>query len=271
MEITIRPFDPRDAAVIQPLFPAEWRFDFGTFVRRHSPMDYFHGRTLAVDGKIAGYGNLFIFDYIAWLGNIVVSPDHRNQGLGTEFTRLLIEIGRELKVKTFYLVATELGEPIYRRLGFAVQGEYVFFASIPEPVLFTDPPVLRLARPEDHSDILYLDFRVTGELREKLLANYLDRTYVIFDPMEELRGFFIPGLGDGLILANGPDYGIALMKKKISSQSSRMVIPRDNHIAMDFLVQQGFPRGQRLPRMVLGPHPQWKPEQIYSRGTGYCG
>jgi GNAT superfamily N-acetyltransferase len=271
LKTTLRQFDTRDNPVIAPLFPEDWHFDFADFIRQHGSQPYFRAVTLLAGEKPIGYGNLFIFGTAAWVGNVVVAPENRRQGLGTRLTRHLITLGRGEGAKTFYLVATELGKPIYRKLGFTTEGDYRFLGTGPENLVYGESSFLRPISEEDLPTILEMDTVITGEKRGTMLARHLKDAWVAEDRFHKLRGFFLPSLGDGLILANGPDYGVALIKKKIMLHRGPMVVPGANTIALDFLLEQGFRIHLKAPRMVLGPHPEFKGEYIYSRGSGYCG
>lgn len=271
MNLKIRAFEPPDQPVIQSLFPEDWHFDFAGFIRQHGTQPYFRAVTLQAGDQPAGYGNLFLFGSVAWVGNIVVAEKNRRQGLGTRLTRHLVTAGRKAGVETFYLVATELGEPVYRKLGFVTDGEYRFLDPAPENPVYTEPSTLRRLAEEDIPRVLEMDSVITGEKRASMLVRHLKEAWVAVDRFEKLRGFFLPALGDGLILANGPDYGVALLKKKIMTRRGRLVIPGSNSIGLDFLLEQGFSFQHKALRMVLGPHLEFKGEYIYSRGTGYCG
>ena len=223
-----------------------------------------------MDGNPIGFGNVFIFGSICWIGNIVVSDKHRKKGFGTEITEHLMQTGRDLGAVTFNLVATEVGEPIYRKLGFRTECMYEFYKRKGEPPELQVSAKIREANPSDLHEIIDLDLRTTGERREDMISSLLNGSFVI-ERENELTGYFIRGLGDGLIVGIDPEAGIELLIKKIVSSDRQVVIPESNHRAKKFLSDLGFEKKTELPRMTIGEKCSWKPVCIFSRGTGYCG
>ena len=79
---------------------------------------YDRGRPVArsmavVTGEIVGIHNVF------------VPPELRNRGYGAAITIAAIEAGRSLGAKAACLESTELGLPVYHRLGFMYEYEYI--------------------------------------------------------------------------------------------------------------------------------------------------
>ncbi|MBL0009542.1 MAG: GNAT family N-acetyltransferase [Saprospiraceae bacterium] len=82
---------------------------------------------VSIDHKIAGTGTAIIHHDVAWLAHIIVHPDFRNQGIGKLITESLVKMAHAKSCDTLYLLATELGEPVYRKIGFETETEYLFF------------------------------------------------------------------------------------------------------------------------------------------------
>ena len=59
--------------------------------------------------------------------------------------------------------------------------------------------------------IMKLDREVSGENREKLLVSYISNALVYLD-RNTVKGYYIPGLGEGLIIADTVKAGMELMK-----------------------------------------------------------
>jgi len=97
-----------------------------------------HTTYLAMDGeKVVGVGSV---DYhtemptvanptgkCAFLMNIYTAPEHRKQGIATRIVELLIGDAKSRGVGSIMLEATEMGAPLYRRLGFADAHGYMQF------------------------------------------------------------------------------------------------------------------------------------------------
>ena len=76
------------------------------------------------DGKIEGtattinYGNRF-----AWIGMVLVDPEYRKQGIGTQLLKKTVEYLDEENIRSMKLDATPQGKPIYTKLGFVEEYE----------------------------------------------------------------------------------------------------------------------------------------------------
>src|SRR6202046_5105329 len=70
------------------------------------------------DGRVAGVGGCVRFGRTGWLGNVAVDDDVRGQGLGRARSQPAGARLQQAGVETVLLTATELGRPIYERLGF---------------------------------------------------------------------------------------------------------------------------------------------------------
>ena len=83
-----------------------------------------------IDNKIVGLGATIIHENTAWLGHIIVHNENRGKGLGKLITQKLIEIAKQKQCQTILLIATEFGAPVYEKVGFVTQTEYLFFKDI---------------------------------------------------------------------------------------------------------------------------------------------
>jgi predicted acetyltransferase len=66
---------------------------------------------------------------VAGIYNVATLPEARGQGIGAAMTATVLRAGRDLGCHTAILIASELGEPVYRRVGFEEccrVGEYVW-------------------------------------------------------------------------------------------------------------------------------------------------
>jgi N-acetylglutamate synthase-like GNAT family acetyltransferase len=222
------------------------------------------------DSKTIGFGNLIMFRRIDWIGNIVVDPNYRNNGFGTIITQYLIDIGKNLGIKSFNLIATEIGKPIYKKLGFEQEIKYEFYKSSSAQEQLSMNDNIRKAKNTDLKMITDLDFLITGEDRRNLLENFISDTVMIFDNNNVLAGFYIESLGNGLIISNEEIFGIILLKK-IIAKKNLIVITEKNIAARKTLLEHRFEKYLEAPRMILGEKYKWKPEGIFSRASGYLG
>src|SRR6187455_1121266 len=94
--------------------------------------------------------------------------------------------------------------------------------------------------------------------------------YTVFVENNLLKGFYMPTLGEGLIIADSPAAGLALMKLRTAS-TKKFCIPILNENALNFLNQHGFTEYRRASRMILGEKVVWDGSKIYSRIGGNLG
>ncbi len=77
-----------------------------------------------VDGNVCGTVTTISFeDRFAWVGMVLVDPEHRKKGLGTKLLEAAIRHLDNKKVSTIKLDATPQGKPLYEKLGFISEYE----------------------------------------------------------------------------------------------------------------------------------------------------
>jgi hypothetical protein len=121
-----------------------------------------------------------------------------------------------------------------------------------------------------HDDLLKLDKQVTGENREALMTGFTKGT-LIYEAQGTVSGFYMPGLGEGPIVATSPEAGIELMKIKYATRDTA-VIPEENKTGIDWLIKNGFAQvAYTAVRMFRGASIPWQPKGIFSRIGGNFG
>jgi len=264
----IKPFQPEDLAQLKELQPQDWPplepiFNFYL----DSPFCY----TVKWDlqGVLAGTGVAVSYRDSAWLAHIIVHSRYRKQGIGRGMVAHLLEYLQLKGIPKVSLIATDLGYPVYLKEGFQVDSEYQVFQKdtllIPQPSEHISP-----IRPEQHEELLKLDFRLCGEGREELLKPHLRQSLGYWDK-DRLCGYYIPTLGEGCILAETEEAGLALIRQKCSAPFGRQVLPVENKKAVDFLETMGFQGQHRLKRMSWGRPVEWFRDSHYSRIGGNFG
>ncbi|MFA6422820.1 MAG: GNAT family N-acetyltransferase [Candidatus Buchananbacteria bacterium] len=223
-----------------------------------------------VNGRIVGVGASIVFDHTSWMAHIIVDNNFRKRGIGYEIVSQLLENLAKDSVDTCSLIATQLGQPIYLKAGFRAVAEYSFMLR-EKP--WQDKAISKnvISFREEHRSMIYaLDKEISGESREKLLTNYLEKS-LVYAENDRVFGYFIPDLREGLIFADTEGAGLELMKIKYS-KIDKAVLPSDNIVGIDFLKQNGFVETDKKgTRMVFGKDIDWKPQKIYSRIGGNLG
>jgi len=223
-----------------------------------------------IDNSIVGVGTLIVFANTGWLAHIIVDQNYRNKGIGFQITEKLINEGKKKSVGTLLLIATELGLPLYKKAGFRMVTEYQYFKRDNPWRDFQLSPNIFPYEDNLNSEIYEMDKKISGEDRRSLLADYLETTLVYIEG-SSITGFYMPDLGEGIILANTTEAGLELMKIKYS-KVDKAVLPSENQIGIDFLTQNGFTLSEtKGTRMILGKEIDWKPEKVFSRIGGNYG
>lgn len=254
---------------ISYLQPEGWP-DITDAFRFYCNFDFCNAIKITMDSEIVGIGNSILFDKTAWLAHIIVNPEYRKRGIGYKIVDSLLDDIKTRGIETSLLIATELGEPVYLKAGFRKVSDYCYFKRDSSKIhnKFTDK--IQPYKDDFYNDIIQLDRYVSGENREKLIKNYLNKSFV-FIQNNVLDGFYIPNLGEGPIFALSTNAGKELMRFKYSTVD-KATIPSENQAGIEFIKELGFIATNTTgKRMMLGHGIEWKPEMIYSRIGGNLG
>ena len=268
--MTIRALKESDINGLNRLPPKDWNYNFEDFLTGFMKEDFFYAFVLIKDENIVGIGNVFIKGKVGWLANIIVDTNYRSQGLGFKMTKYLVGFLKEKECETQLLIATELGEAVYQKVGFRKTTDYLCFDSEVD-VDYTYSKSIRELKDSDLERVYQLDREVNDENRIHLIDRYYDTGLGYFNNDGELLGFYLPLFGRGLVLSRDPKAGIELLKFKHSKKGKRTLLPIENQDGVNFLKNFGLSKGHKLSRMILGKENKWKPKYMYSYGAGFCG
>ncbi|MCB0705524.1 MAG: GNAT family N-acetyltransferase [Saprospiraceae bacterium] len=266
----IRTIKETEIAGLNRLTPPDWNYDYEVFLNDFLPHDYFHAFVLILENRIVGTGNVFVKGKIGWLANIIVEKDFRGKGLGFEMTKFLVDFLDRKGCETQLLIATELGEPVYRKIGFKKVTVYQSFDSEVDQD-FNDTSSIRKLVYSDLNSVCNLDLQANAEDRAHLIEKHFETGMGYFNSDNELLGFYLPAFGRGLVISKDKQVGKVLLKLKHSEKGKRTLLPIDNQEGMEFLEHFGLKKGFQFSRMILGKTNNWNPEYIFSYGSGYCG
>ena len=265
--LDIQPLTAKDVEPAAALQPEGWG-DILVPIRYYTTASFCHPLKATIHDQIVGIGTAIIYGTTAWLAHIIVGKDYRNAGIGTVITKSLVDLIRATGCETMLLLATTLGEPVYEKLGFNIEAKYVFLdhGNLPEPSM--DENVIAFTQ-RYRQILLDLDRRVSGENREKLFNDHL-MDCKLFVQKDEIKRFYLPTLGDGLIISSDPVAGFELMKHK-GKLDKKFCLPLDNVAGIDLLEKHGYKKLREASRMVYGKKINWDGSQIYSRIGGNLG
>ncbi len=256
---------------ISNLQPPDWNSSVADLYRLHWPHAYFHPMDMLDGNRLIGVGELINLGTTAWLGNIIIADDYRRRGLGQRITQALIDDAIQQGVQSSFLLATAMGTPLYARMGFQAHSQYLFFVNKNLRTDYPADPQIRAYQTSDENALRQLDLEANGEDRWSVLTHFLKDAKMYAKDGAPL-GFFLPYLGDGLVMARKKDVGIALLKERARTIGKPYtIIPESNKEAIAFLEAENYKVVRYANLMHLGPMKHWEPRFIYSRIGGYLG
>jgi predicted N-acetyltransferase YhbS len=215
------------------------------------------------DDRVIGVAGCVSFGRTGWLGSVAVDHDARGQGLGTAISETAVECLRQAGVKTVLLTATELGQPIYERLGFLDEDvAYGIWERDQACVVAREDAAA--VRPGRIEDAIRQDADATGEDRRSYLAAWAHRSRAAAEREQAGYRLALPW-GGGPIVASCAATARALLIDMIrTSSGSRLAFPEANSDGADLAMSLGFRLARRVRRMRLGPPVRFRPEMIYN-------
>ncbi len=262
------PLVKKDLKHLTLLQPDGWP-DIRPALQFYLEKDFCHVIKIGSHTRIMGIGTGIVFGRTAWLAHIIVDKEFRGKGLARKIVDHLLEKITGFQCESISLIATDLGYPVYERSGFKKQTEYVFFKK-ETPLISKDEPKNIMAFSSCYEkEAFELDQTISGEDRRPILTDKLGTAFLYRQNLQT-TGIYLPDLGEGMIIASDKRAGIELMKKKYATVD-KAVLPVENTVGIQFLMENGFTETLRAARMIWGKPFLWQPENVYSRIAGKLG
>lgn len=222
-----------------------------------------HMLVAASGRRLVGGACCASFGPTGWIGALGVLPRARRRGIGELLTRAAIDWLAERGASTVLLYATDLGRPVYDRVGFVEEARARAWRGVsPGP----PPAGVRRLRPADRPRILELDRLATGEDRHAVLDMLPALLGLGFERDGVLEGFALQtpwGAGPAIVAA-GEEAGVALLRGlAIEPQPLTITVPDDNPAAAAALSRWGFQPVNSALRMRHGPPVGHDPERMF--------
>lgn len=200
---------------------------------------------------------------LAWIGMMLVHPEHRRKGVATKLMNCALEYLRESKIQCIKLDATPAGRPLYEQLGFRVESSLTRWQRPPctQTGGVQASPKTREAQQADWPALAAIDSTAFGVRRDHLLKTYGEaagKTLVWPNQGPVLAwGLLRAGAhSDYLGPLEGDGEGLpCLVADLLSYANPRSVlwdIPDEQAIAINFARRLGFEPLRPLTRMCLG-------------------
>jgi GNAT superfamily N-acetyltransferase len=269
-KLTIKQCEQTDVEKITHLQPQGWE-DITYYFRFYCKQTFCYPIMAIYDNKIAGVANGIITGKTGWLSHIIVSHDYRRKGFGNKLTQHIIDYLNSQGCKTQLLIATEMGEKLYEKLGFKKVSSYCFFRGSKLNIKVNDENIRPLIQPH-FEPLLQIDREISGEDRRQMLESFNSKGWGYFDiDSQELTGYYLSDIGEGLVIAKDATAGTELLNLKHSLKEYKAVLPDENEDGKKFLTSNGFQNYSKASRMILGEEIKWKPNLVFSRIGGFYG
>jgi GNAT superfamily N-acetyltransferase len=266
--MNVKIFEKEDIPDLARLQPKDWQDITPNFIF-YTSNPFCYPLKFVDNATIIAIGTVIMHREVAWLGHIIVLETHRGKGIGKMVTQHLVDKALALGASSIQLIATELGEPVYRKIGFVEHTEYYFFKDIK---ILSAIFEFRHIQPFNNiylTSLLAMDAEITGENRIEHILPHLDRAFV-YVLNDELLGYYLPTLGDGHIIAKHESAGLSLLRMHLNNHE-RLVLPKDNDVVIHFLYSLGYKECRIAKRMSFGKPVQVKYDCMYNRIGGNVG
>ncbi|MEM3852459.1 MAG: GNAT family N-acetyltransferase [Methanomassiliicoccales archaeon] len=227
-----------------------------------------------VDGKRVGLATAFPYKSLGWVGNVVVSAEMRNRGIGEKLVTELIDRMKKKGIKTVGLYAYDRSRSLYERLGFTFDA--TFFECTVDRVKGN---VGRVKRTSLNQEILDFDLHFFPQDRSRLLQHLSGRKgaavlsnrddtgalngYLIASPGEQAYGTeIVPFCGE----ASSFDSFLSAIEEM--PRPFHLYVPEEN---LQLIANAGIniTKVTRMHRGYLGAHSDMPPinKRVLSAGT----
>ena len=214
------------------------------------------------DGRLVGTTTTTIHGELAWIGMVLVEPQHRRQGIAAKLLNTALDYLNE-KVDTIKLDATSLGQPVYEKFGFQVESAVERWSGTARSIGRETEPQALLDRATVR-DLLNLDRLVFNADRSRLIEALIDDACVSPVLMRAadgaLSGYALARSGTsrsyvGPVIANDPQVAETLldsMFREVAGHDVYVDLNKECRVDASFLSDRGFVKERHLIRMVKG-------------------
>jgi len=214
------------------------------------------------EGRLVGTTTTTIYDEFAWIGMVLVDPQHRRQGIAAKLMNVALE-HLQHKVETIKLDATALGKPVYEKFGFEVESEVERWTGTGN----VSGGATQLAAVMDHDavrDVLHLDRLAFAANRSRLIEALIDDACVppvlIRAADGALSGYALARSGTrktyvGPVVAHDPQLIETLLNRMLHQLAGCDIyidINKECIADPSLLSNRGFVKERDLIRMVKG-------------------
>ncbi|MDP3469125.1 MAG: GNAT family N-acetyltransferase [Daejeonella sp.] len=264
----IKDIQNQDIDQLNLLQPADWD-DIRPYFYYYSSSSFCDPIKIVDANAIVAVGTIIKHQDTAWLAHLIVHKEYRNQGLGKILTNALVERSDPKIFKTIYLDATDMGYPVYKKVGFEIEMDYMHLDGNLLNLNLKNPASVIPFDEKYRAQVLELDKITSGENREVIFRDHL-KSSLLYLSEGIVRGAYFPGFFDRYIMAELPEAGTELMKLRMRVKNTTK-LPIINQAGIDFLLDNSYNEVRRSKRMILGEKREWKAENNFNRISGGLG
>jgi len=212
------------------------------------------------DGRLVGTTTTTIHGELAWIGMVLVEPQHRRQGIAAKLMDVALDYLKD-KVDTIKLDATSLGQPVYEKLGFQVESVVERWSGTARSTGREIQPPAVMDR-DTIRELLNLDRVAFKADRSRLIETLIDAACISPVLMRDgtLSGYALARSGTsrtyvGPVIAKDPEVAETLLDRMFSELAGREVyvdLNKQCSAGASLLSDRGFVKERDLMRMVGG-------------------
>ena len=213
---------------------------------------------------------------LAWIGMVLVSPDARRKGYGTELLKAAMNYCEAQRVEVIKLDATPLGKKLYDTLGYHDEYRLKRVQGLGSLHAFEN---VRMMRAVDLWEVVQLDIGFFGVSRQRLLEALFEEnptlSFIAHKPgSSEIVGYLFARPGQtasqiGPWIAKEPSAAEELLKAALNTLAGQAlfldVLQQVNPYAEAIVTRYGFTQQREFIRMFYGKNLfPGRPAEIYA-------
>ena len=213
---------------------------------------------------------------LAWIGMVLVSPDARRKGYGTELLKAAMNYCETQRVEVIKLDATPLGKKLYDTLGYHDEYRLKRVQGLGSLHVFEN---VRMMRAVDLWEVVQLDIGFFGVSRQRLLEALFEEnptlSFIAHQPgSSEIVGYLFARPGQtasqiGPWIAKEPSAAEELLKAALNTLAGQAlfldVLQQVNPYAEAIVTRYGFTQQREFIRMFYGKNLfPGRPAEIYA-------
>jgi len=214
------------------------------------------------------------YEAFAHVGLMAIHPDAQRQGVGLALMQFLLDRLNQQNIPLVLLDASEIGRPLYDKLGFIAYDETLTFQRNDALTTLDCPAHIQPISVRDLDELIQWDTTVFGTDRRKvlqvLLSVFPERAFMLRDETGQVAGYlFAQKNRIGPWVMRDPRDAEVLLKAALAQpfeEAVSVVVPAVNREAIGLLQRYGFKQVRANRHMGKGAgEPPGQRQKIYAQ------